>query len=129
MYITDKLGVKTASPSVELEVTGGVKITGYMTRGAPVTKTTDFTVAVSENWLINNKSGSTCIVTLPNAATYAGREITIKNIQAQTVISAASNVVSLNGLTTSTAILPATIGSWATLVSSGSTNWIIMASN
>jgi len=128
VYVTDKVGIKTASPTVELEVTGGVKITGYMMRGAPVTKTADFTVAVSENWLINNKSGSTCIVTLPSASTYSGREITIKTTQAQTVISASPNVISLDGTTTSTAILPATIGKWATLVSNG-TNWVIMASN
>jgi hypothetical protein len=128
VYVTDKVGIKTSTPTVELEVTGGVKITGYMTRGAPVTKTADFTVAVSENWLINNKSGSTCIVTLPSASTYSGREITIKTTQAQTVISASSNVISLDGTTTSTAILPATIGKWATLVSNG-TSWVIMASN
>ena len=36
--------------------------------GAPVTKTADFTVAASETWLINNKSGSTCTVTLPSAS-------------------------------------------------------------
>lgn len=134
-----RVGIGTTSPdellhvagkikSDTLEVTGGVKITGYMTRGAPVTKTANFTVAESENWLINNKSGSTCIVTLPSASTYSGREITIKTTQAQTVISASSNVISLDGTTTSTAILPATIGKWATLVSNG-TNWVIMASN
>jgi hypothetical protein len=128
MYITDKLGVKTASPSVELEVTGGVKITGYMTRGAPVTKTADFTVAVSENWLINNKSGSACIVTLPSASTYTGREITIKNLQAQQVNSASSNVVPIDGTSAGLPILTNTIGKWATLVSNG-TSWVIMASN
>ena len=40
---------------------------------APVTKTADFTVADNETWLINNKSGSTCTVTLPSASAYSGR--------------------------------------------------------
>jgi cytoskeletal protein CcmA (bactofilin family) len=128
LYVTDKVGIKTAVPTVELEVTGGVKITGYMTRGAPVTKTANFTVADSENWLINNKSGSACIVTLPSASTYTGREITIKNLQAQQVNSASSNVVPIDGTSAGLPILTNTIGKWATLVSNG-TSWVIMASN
>ena len=35
---------------------------------APVTKTADFTVAATDLWLINNKSGSTCTATLPTAS-------------------------------------------------------------
>jgi hypothetical protein len=123
------LGVTGQTTLVNATASGIVSITGNFGRGAPVTKTADFTVAATENFLINNKSGSTCTVTLPNATTYPGREITIKTIQAQTVISASSNVVSLDGTSTSTAILSGTAGKWATLVSSGSTNWIIMASN
>lgn len=123
------LGVTGQTTLVNATASGIVSITGNFGRGAPVTKTSDFTVAATENFLINNKSGSTCTVTLPNATTYPGREITIKTIQAQTVVSATSNVVSLDGASTSTAILSGTAGKWATLVSSGSTNWIIMASN
>jgi len=123
------LGVTGQTTLVNATASGIVSITGNFGRGAPVTKTADFTVAATENFLINNKSGSTCTVTLPNATTYPGREITIKTIQAQTVVSASSNVVSLDGASTSTAILSGTAGKWATLVSSGSTNWIIMASN
>lgn len=101
-------------------------VIGSFARGAPVTKTADFTVAATENWLINNKSGSTCTVTLPAASSFTGREIYIKTIQAQTVVSASSNVVPLAGGAASTAILAATAGKWALLVSDG-TNWIIMA--
>jgi 3-dehydroquinate synthase class II len=95
---------------------------------APVTKTGDFTVAAAESFLINNKSGSTCTVTLPSASAFSGREITIKTIQAQTTVSASSNVVPLAGGAAGTAILAGTAGKWATLVSNG-TNWEIMASN
>ena len=92
---------------------------------APVTKTADFTVATTETWLINNKSGSTCTVTLPSAATYTGRYLTFKNMQAQTLVSASSNVVPIDSTTAGTAILLAVVGNWATMVSDG-TNWIIM---
>lgn len=101
-----------------------VVITGSLNRGAPVTKTGDFTVAVGENWIISNR-GATNTVTLPAAASYTGREIMVRTIQAFTVVSASSNVVPRTGGAAGTAILPATDGAWATLVSDG-TNWIIM---
>lgn len=92
---------------------------------APVTKTADFTVADNETWLINNKSGSTCTVTLPTASAWSGRELTFKNLQAQTLVSASSNVVLIDGTVAGTAILLAVVGNWATMVSDG-TNWVIM---
>ena len=105
--------------------TSHINMGGSFGRGSPVTKTANFTVAATENWLINNKSGSTCTVTLPTASAFPGREIMINNYQFYTVISAISNVVQRDGASTSTAILAATQGSWATLVSNG-TNWVIM---
>ncbi len=92
---------------------------------APVTKTADFTVADNETWIINNKSGSTCTVTLPTASAWTGRYLTFKNLQAQTLVSASSNVVLIDGTSAGTAILLAVVGNWATMVSDG-TNWIIM---
>lgn len=92
--------------------------------GAPVTKTADFTVAASETWLINNKSGSTCTVTLPTPSTNSGRVLHFQNYQAQTLVSASSNVVPLAGGAATTAILAAVAGANATLVSDG-TNWIM----
>jgi hypothetical protein len=92
---------------------------------APVTKTADFTVADNETWIINNKSGSTCTVTLPTASAWTGRYLTFKNLQAQTLVSASSNVVLIDGTVAGTAILLAVVGNWATMVSDG-TNWVIM---
>jgi hypothetical protein len=91
---------------------------------APVTVTADFTVGTS-SWYINNKSGSTCVVTLPTPSSYVGRQITIKNMQAQLVDSASSNVVPIDSTVAGTAILLAVVGNWATMVSDG-TNWVIM---
>jgi hypothetical protein len=93
--------------------------------GAPVTKTADFTVAATETWLINNKTGSTCTVTLPTASLWTGRYLTFKNMQAQTLVSASSNVVPIDSTSAGTAILLAVVGNWATMVSDG-TNWVIM---
>jgi hypothetical protein len=90
----------------------------------PVTVTADFTVGTS-NWYINNKTGSTCTVTLPTASTFPGRYLTFQNYQAQTLVSASSNVVPQAGGAAGTAILLAVAGNWATMVSDG-TNWVIM---
>ena len=92
---------------------------------APVTKTADFTVAYNETWIINNKSGSTCVVTLPAAATNVGRYLTFQNNQDQNLDSASSNVVPQGGGAAGTSILLNVSGNWATLVSNG-TNWVIM---
>ena len=90
----------------------------------PVTVTADFTVGAS-NWYINNKSGSTCTVTLPAASAFPGGYLTFQNYQAQTLVSASSNVVPQAGGAAGTAILLAVAGNWATMVSDG-TNWVIM---
>jgi len=95
---------------------------------APVTKTADFTVASTDQWLINNKAGSTCTVTLPSASSISGRVLSFQNYQAQLIVSASSNVVPMSGAAAGTAILAATVGKWATLVSDG-TNWVITQSN
>ena len=95
------------------------------TLSAPVVKTADFTVADGEAWLINNKSGSTCTVTLPAAASWVGRQLIFKTIQLQAIVSASSNVVPIGSTTAGTAIILGVIGNWATLVSDG-TNGIIM---
>ena len=91
---------------------------------APVTKTADFTVAATEVWLINNKSGSTCTVTLPTPSTNSGRVLYFQNYQVQALVSASSNVVPLAGGAATTSILLASSGDSATLVSDG-TNWLM----
>lgn len=113
------VGIGSASPVNKLDVVGSFG------RGAPVTKTGNFNLAATENWLICNGAG-TITVTLPAASSWTGREVMIKTIAAQTVVSASSNVVPLTGGAAGTAILAATAGKWATLVSDG-TNWVIMS--
>lgn len=107
-------------------VSAAVANTDYVGISAPVTKTADFTVADGESYLINNKTGSTCTATLPAASSWSGRALTFTNYQAQTLVSASSNVVPRAGGAAGTAILAATAGVWTTLVSNG-TNWLEVA--
>jgi hypothetical protein len=98
---------------------------GALATAIPVTKTADFTVADTETFIISDR-GATNTVTLPAAAAYPGRIIVIKTIQAFTVVSAASDVIPRVGGAAGTAILAATDGAWALLVSNG-TAWENMA--
>ncbi len=105
---------------------GALKSLGALFTTAPVTKTADFTVADTETVIINNKTGSACVATLPSAALNAGRLLLMKTTQAQALNSASSNVVPKAGGAAGTAIATGTAGNWALLVSDG-TNWVIMA--
>ena len=78
--------------------------------------------------LLDHDIEITITLTLESASSVPGRELTIRTIQAQTVVSASSNVVPLIGGAAGTAILAATAGKWALLKSDG-TNWQIMAGN
>jgi hypothetical protein len=129
----------TTTPAITLTttVTGVIKGNGtaisaatkdvdYFAPSAPITKTADFTIGTNENFFINNKTATACTVTFPAASSWSGRQITIKNMQAQLVNSASSNVVPIDSTSAGTAILLGVVGNWATLLSDG-TNWVIMA--
>jgi hypothetical protein len=126
-FFTTPSGSSSPTERLRVDSNGFASHTGAIGRGAPVTKTGAFTVGIAENWLICNGTAS-ITVTLPAASAWTGREIMLKTIAAFTVISASSNVVPLAGGAAGTAILAATAGKYATLVSDG-TNWIIMQAN
>jgi len=104
---------------------GAINLALAASSSAPVTYTADFSVAATDVWIINNKSGSSCTATLPAASGYLGRVLYFQNYQAQTLISASSNVVAIGGGAAGTSILLASAGDQCTLVSNG-TNWIMM---
>lgn len=89
-----------------------------------------YTVA-TDDYILNHTGGSTGTLTLPNATTYAGRSLQIRNTTPQVIVSAANNIVSLQSPSTPrqvfglNLILTATDGSWCELVSDG-TNWLIV---
>jgi hypothetical protein len=105
-------------------ISAAVAGTDYLVPSAPATYTADFSVAATDVWIINNKSGSSCVVTLPTASANTGRVLNFQNYQNQTLVSASSNVVPLAGGSAGTAILQAVAGANATLVSDG-TSWIM----
>lgn len=107
-------------------ISAAVANTDFVAPSAPVTKTADFTVAATESYLINNKTTTSCVVTLPTASSWSGRALNFTNYQAQTLVSASSNVVARTGGAAGTAILAATVGAWAQIVSDGS-NWLTIA--
>jgi hypothetical protein len=86
-----------------------------------------YTVLQDAEYLIANRAG-TITVTLPAASEFGGRVLNIKTVQAQTVVSASSNVVPIGDTAAGTAILPATDGAWVLIKSDGS-NWIAMQSS
>jgi hypothetical protein len=69
----------------------------------------------------------TVTLTLPTP-TVNGRELSIRTVTNNTVVSATANVIPLVGGAATTAILAATAGKWCTLLWDG-TNWDIQASN
>lgn len=95
---------------------------------APTTVTAATAVVdATDSGIIANRAG-TVTLTLPAAASFSGRTITVRTIQAQAVVSASSNVVPLVGGAVGTAILAATAGKWATLMSDGAA-WQTMSAN
>jgi hypothetical protein len=117
-----------ASPTERMRISsvGFTTLTGSFARSTPVTKTASFALAATENSIICNGAG--IVVTLPAASAWPGREVMIKTIAAQAVVSASANVVPLTTAVAGTAILAATAGRFATLISDG-TNWVIMQAN
>jgi hypothetical protein len=106
-------------------ISAAVANTDYVPLSTVLTKTADYTITNTDTWIINNKTGSALTLTFPAASAWTGRSITVKNMQAQLVNSASSNIVPIGSTTAGTAILLNVVGNWATMVSDG-TNWIIM---
>ena len=122
---TLSIPVATSSANGYLSSTDWTTFNNKQSTSAPVTYTANFSVAATDNWIINNKSGSSCTATLPAASSYSGRVLRFQNYQAQTLVSASSNVVQIGGGAATTSILLASAGDQCTLVSDG-TNWIMM---
>ena len=108
--------------------TAPVFINSYLSLASPTTYTgTTYTVVDTDTWIIANVSASS-VITLPAAASYPGRALTIKTIRNNKVDSASSNVAPIASATVGVAIVSANTGRFATLVSNG-TSWITMAAN
>ena len=112
-----------------LTTTGFTKMNGGYSGGTPpaINTNASYTQLSTDSVIITNVAGTTTI-TLLNPATYPGRVLWIKTIQAQTVVSASANVKPPTTDVAGTAIIAGTDGGWAMLVSDG-TNWVNMANS
>lgn len=114
-----------------LAVAGAASVGGALTLGAlsvgsiQTVSAATATVGATTTAVIGSFAGGMTL-TLPAASSLTGRVLIIKNDVAQTVASASSNVIPLTGGAAGTAILAATAGKFAVLVSNG-TNYVIMA--
>jgi len=94
---------------------------------SPVTTTTTaYTMLSSDRAIVFNAAATTATITLLSASLHPGRPLRVKTVTTCTLISSTSNVVPITSTTAGTAILGATTGAWAELISNGS-NWITMA--
>lgn len=89
--------------------------------------TATYTVLPTDTNITVNYAG-TCTLTLLTPSLYQFKNLVIRTITANTVVSASSNVVPSVGGSASTAILAGTAGKWASLVCDG-TSWQIQAAN
>lgn len=122
-----RIAMTADSGDYNLQVSGNTKLMGNLARKKPVTiAAATYTVLSDDSWLICNHTAQITI-TLPTAANSVGRELMIKYVAGggATVISNATNVSPIVGGALTNIILPATAGSWVTLVCDGA-NWIIM---
>lgn len=106
---------------------GNVIFGGAFGAKAPSTiNAATYSMAATDSSLIFTTTNNT--LTLLSAASYSGRILFVKNVTANSVVSASSNVVPLGSTTAGTAILSASAGKFAVLQSDG-TNWVIMLAN
>ena len=123
-------GNKTFTGTLDVGSTGtfgGRVKTNWLERNYAYSTSSSFTVSVNTTWQDINTSVLTTI-TLPNAATYPGKELHIRQSGAGQIISFSSNIIPFTSPPTGspvTAILNPTTNRAVTLVSDG-TNWIIM---
>lgn len=116
------------TPAIGAATGTSLVLTGTLRVAAPrtITGATD-SPGATDTYLIANRAG-TVTLTLPTVSANGGRRMCVKTIQAQTVVSAASDVVPIDTATAGTAILAGTAGKWACFVSNA-TAWVIMEAN
>ena len=85
-----------------------------------------YTILTTDYTIIQISTAS--VYTLPLASSYTGRRLSIVTQFSGSITASSAVVVPRVGGVASTAILPATAGSWATLQSNG-TSWVIIASS
>ncbi len=114
-------GGASATPAFSV-ITSPVIVATLTTQAAST-----YTVLTTDYAMTANYAG-TVTYTLPAAASFIGRVLTLRTVTANTAVSATANVVPLIGGSAGTAILAGTAGKWADLQSDG-TYWNIIRAN
>lgn len=101
-------------------LSGAQAVTVNLSKASKILVTTTATQTVTDDLgcVVADRAG-TVTLTLPNAATHWGVELDVVTQQAQTVVSASSNVIPKVGGAAGTALLPATAGAWTKIKSTG----------
>lgn len=107
------------------KVNGQVITGGGLSFPVTATKSGAYSMLATDQAVTFTGAGT---ITLLDAATYPGRTLILRTTAAAAVISASANVVPLVGGAAGTAILAATAGKWAFLMSDG-TNWQVVMGN
>jgi hypothetical protein len=106
----------------------GQTFTNNLSRGYNVVTTSTYSIQNTDTHIVAFYSG-TCTITLPTPSlTNKGREISVRTITANPVISNSSNVGPVAGGLPTTAILSGVAGKWCLLVCDG-TSWQIQNAN
>jgi len=125
---TGNVDISTGTLNVGSTGTFGGRVkTNWLERNYAYSTSSSFTVSVNTTWQDINTNVLTTL-TLPNAATYPGKELHLRQTGTGNLQSASSNIIPFQTPptgSTSTAILGASTHEAVTLVSDG-TNWIIM---
>ena len=125
---TGNIDISTGTLNVGSTGTFGGRVkTNWLERNYAYSTSSSFTVSVNTTWQDINTSVLTT-VTLPNAATYPGKELHIRQSGTGSIVSDSSNIIPFTlapSTSPVTAILNPTNNRAVTLVSDGS-NWIIM---
>ena len=115
------VGIGTSTNLSTLTVNGS-----FASKSPSTVNAATYTVAATDGSL--RFTTTNCTVTLPAAVSFPGRILYLNTITANSVTSAASDVIPLGSNTAGTVILVATAGKFAMLQSDG-TNWITMLAN
>ncbi|MGZ3774153.1 MAG: beta strand repeat-containing protein, partial [Pseudobdellovibrionaceae bacterium] len=113
---TGNVGIGTTSPASVLTVNGAIQT-------ALTSKSANYTITSSDSVVIGNASGGAITITLPSAASIAGRQYTIKKVDSSSnaVIVATTSSQTIDGITTANLVSQYQL---LTVISDG-TNWIV----
>jgi hypothetical protein len=125
---TSVIGRSSTGQVVGVTVGSGLSLTsGTLSINNKIQDINQSTYTIASNDLyIDNFNSSTTTITLPSAASNTYRELKFHN-RSTGAVNSSPNVISLTGSSTSS-ILSASSGKWATLVSDG-TDWRILQAN